>query len=486
VSAPPRLPSWAALSLAKQIALDALTAAVSARGIAATLTRDGLLQLPGGFLAWLDDEAIPARLVDKTAAQRPVPLGPATLHVSGGGGMLDMQLHQQQTTTVRRMTADLRRSAALAGTPPGEEPPRVISAAARKVEHLTAILRALAPLARAVVFPCANGVAFSAEEFAATSAEYAGADDSLHFPLYVFCKLRDESDAPYLTTMGLFVFALPEVALPLPAGASFQDVMGALGELQREMVLEGWWPEHGATFESSLGPLRLESVEAQGDDGPVERIGVFAVPPGPFEPAALAQARYRFAFERCAAAPGILGTMDRLHQNPPSGFVVDHHLRAGRDSFAVTNGLGLRRQEGATVDDENERVELLLPVRAIEPWALNVLWVAASQLHGHDASRPMHPFDRIVFGADSGLLAGLRRVLFGAPLGGIVGAILWPRRDLKPRVHATPVSTWALAPILADELAAFRARPGAQQAWIEERTARGDVEEIFARWEHRS
>ncbi len=421
-------------------------------GVRAEVVSDGRIQLPFGFLAWVDPQPFPARLVDDGVAQGTPGIGPACLQISGGTNETERWGHQA-TEEVRKATAAMARQLQLLAAPDEE---RIISKAALKVERLTGLLRSLAPLAESVILPQAGNMAYPSAQFQEVSAEYdVGA---YHSPLYVFSKLRTEEDGPYASSLGMFLFGLPDMAIPLPGGVPPVTMVRAMSNLQREMVAEGWWPENGKTFQTeSVGRVRIEHVQD----------ALFLVPEEmTLDPARVAVARHRFALERCALQLFGRSTMFRVR---PPGMVVDHHLLPGGKSFAITCGVSMVPQKGGTADDENDRVEIVLFSDKLGPWATKWLQWIHGILRHHDGSHPIRPFDRLV-------LPG--------PMGGIAAGIVWPWGHLSPfgsggeRVHL-----WCLLPILEEELAAFRADPSAQGAWIDERGAKGDVETLFRRWD---
>jgi hypothetical protein len=444
-------PTWVVLALRDALSAADVCARATRLGIAASTTSDGRIQLPNGFLAWIDPRPFPGPLLDTSASEARLGLGAVCLHVSGGNNELAVQAHTQPAA-MAAMTRRLRDQLSLVTTPPGDKP-RIVSAAALKVERLTELLRGLATLADSVVFPRANGVGFSASEFLAESQGYDSS--GYHFPLYVFSKVRSEDDGPYICTTGMFLFALPDIAMPLGANLAPQAAVNAVGALQREMVAEGWWPEHGATFDTPLGPVQIEHVGG----------ALFVVPTAiALDAAKVAAARYRYAREQSAATLAELGILHRVRR---PGLMVDHHLRAGGASFAVTNGVALEVQRGGTPTQENDRVELMITSRQVGPWATGWLEWATAALRGHDGSNPLKPFDRVVL---------------EAPFAGIAGCVLWPQREPFSFPGLGAVHTWSLVPILEDELAQFRANPGAQAAWLEARFASGDLETMHARW----
>jgi hypothetical protein len=253
----------------------------------------------------------------------------------------------------------------------------------------------------------------------------------------------------------MFVFGLPDVAMPYGGELGPEKAAEALGQIQREMVAEGWWPEEGASFDTVGGPVNLTRTGG----------GILAVPSElDLDPDAVAAARYRFARERFWAGVGAPSVVHRVRHED---LITDHHLVLDGASCAITNGLGLTTQKGSTPEDENERVEVALIGEAVGAWSTGWLAWIASALRGHDGSRPFRPFDRVAL---------------DEPVGMIAGCILWPRGEPWDAGLDAPVNVWAMVPILTEELAAFRARPGAQQAWMKERLAKGDVETLFDRW----
>jgi hypothetical protein len=396
-----------------------------------------MIQFPGGFLGWIDPRPLPRHLIDGSACDNPPTGGAASLHLSGGTNELERQSHDQPPA-VRKAAAEMRDRLHAGLTP--DLQPRIISAAAVKVERLTGLLQALLPHAEGLILPCASDIAFSSVELLERCKDFEVG--RYHFPLYSFAKVRPDEDGPYVSTTGMFIFGLPDVAMPYGGELGPQEASEALGELQREMVAEGWWPEEGAGFDTVAGPVGLTRTGG----------GIFAVP-GEVEldPDAVAAARY----------PSV------VHRVRGEDLITDHHLVLDGASCAITNGLGLTTQKGSTPEDENERVEVALIGNAVGAWSTGWLAWIASALRGHDGSHPFRPFDRVAL---------------DEPVGDIAGAILWPRGEPWDAGLDAPVNVWAMVPILTEELAAFRAMPGAQRAWMKERLENGDVETLFDRW----
>jgi hypothetical protein len=445
-----KLPAWAILSLPRAVSAEELCAAAREVGVGASVASDGSIQFPSGFLGWIDPAPLAPQLLDRSVSATPPRPTVACLHVSGGTLELERQSHAAPAA-IRAMTTEMRQRLDAVTAPPGQTP-RIISGAAAKVERLTSLLRGLAPLVEEVTLPMANDMTFAIEAFVERSASFA--EGHYHYPLYTYLKVRNDDDGPYVCTTGMELFALPEIASPIGEGLAPADAARVIGELQREMVAEGWWPEDGARFDGSRGPVRLASL------GGV----VFAtLADAPLDPDAIARARYRFARERVFAAGG----PEIMHRVRRPSLIVDHHLRR-RGSHAITNGLAFHAQPGGRAADANARVELILRSDALGPWATGWLAWIADALVGHDGTHPFRPFDRVVL---------------DEPMAEIAGCVLWPWGEPTPGLGAEPVVTWALVPILVEELQRFRAQPGAQAAWIDERVARRDLAEIEHRWE---
>jgi hypothetical protein len=452
---PANLPIWVTLSLSESWTTEEFCKEAAAHGVDAKALSDGRIQLPHGFLAWLDPEPFPENQIDDSAAEETPEIGPSCLHISGGTNELERQAHQQPAA-VREATAALRDRLAEMTTFPGTAP-RIISGAAAKAERLTGILQGLSWCAASVVFPHAGNIVQPAEDFVARSREFEGA---YHNPIYAFNKVRPDADGPYASCSGLFLFALPDMAIPLADGVEPVSMVRAMANLQREMVAEGWWPENGATFETEIGPVRVEQVQD----------ALFVVPTGvAITPQRLGVARHRWALERCAIRSFGRGTMFRVRT---PDLVVDHHQHSDGKSFAISNGASLVAQKGGGFDDENWRVEVFLMSDRLGPWATKFVAYANETLRGHDGSHPLRPFDRLAF---------------PQPIAGLGGMVLWPWGHFTPYGEAAGpdwrVHLWCLVPILTEELARFRAEPTAQRAWREERIARRDLSELFERWE---
>lgn len=450
------LPVWVTLSLEEVMTAEELCRAAARQEVRAEVLADGRIQLPNGFLAWIEDEPYPENLVNGVGDGEEPEMGEACLHISGGTNELERQAHQQPAA-VRQGLAGMRDGLAAMTTPPGQ-PPRIISGAALKVERLTGILRGLLPLATAVVFPRAGNLTCSADELLERSEEFG--EGAYHNPLYVYTKLRTEEDGPYASATGLFLFGLPDMAIPLAGGVEPARMVRAMFELQREMVAEGWWPENGATFDTQLGPVRVEHVQ--------DALMVVPTAVG-LEPAKLGVARHRYALERCAMTSFGRSTMFRV-RTPK--LLVDHHQLGDGASYAISNGMSLFAQKGGTVEDENWRVEVMLRSDELGPWATKFIVLVNETLRAHDGAHPLRPFDRLAF---------------PEVVAGLAGVVVWPWGYFTPYGPAAGadwrVHLWCLVPILAEELATFRADPTAQRAWREERIARDDLDEMFERWE---
>jgi hypothetical protein len=251
-------------------------------------------------------------------------------------------------------------------------------------------------------------------------------------------------------TQGLFLFGLPDMAMPLGEGVDPASAVNALGELKREMIAEGWWPESGATFSTELGSLRMERLDG----------GLFVVPQDPaLAPAAVATARYRFALELATLDPF---TPTTRHRVTTDALVADHLLRAD-GGIATTVGVGLSPQRGGSAEAQNERVEVALQTTTLGPWATQWLEWIADVLANQDGSSPLKPFDRVVM---------------ASPAGEIAGVVLWPRAPLE--TFGETVEHWTLIPFNGEELARFRSGPNEQAAWLDEIKTR--LPEMFARW----
>ena len=409
------------------------------------------LPLPRGFLAWVEDGPIPSSLLDTGASgDPPQKSGVARLHISGGTNELEVGAHQQPAA-IRKMAAEMRGNFSVMTKAPGDTTPaRIISAAGWKVEELSACLRKLCrmPWAVGIVLPQANHQAFSAREFATETEQYP---HHYHFPLYVYTKVRPDPDGPYAVTMGLFLFGLPDIAMPLSPGLEPAEAARLMGLLQNEMVAEGWWPEHGARFTTDGITLAIERV---GD-------GLFVTPTNrQFDPAKLAVARYRFALERVTTRP--LAPHTRHRVRTPE-LVCDHLLDAAGASYAMTVGLSLTPQRGGTAALENDRVELLLETKHIGPWATGWLAWIASAVRENDGKMPLKPWDRVVA---------------PEPEGDLAGVIVWPRGPWS--VLGGVVQVWGLVPFLSTELTRFRSAPGEQEAWLKAHAS--NVPALLDRW----
>ncbi|NUO50336.1 MAG: hypothetical protein HOV80_15890 [Polyangiaceae bacterium] len=412
--------------------------------------------MPGGFLARIEG-AFESRLLDESIARGPVALGPATLVISGGSNELARQ-HHQRSDVEREVGEDIARRMAAFGITPLDN--RIESSASRKMRELTGLLHTLAPLATAVILPKANQLALPIGEHTPVAAEYLEGG-SYHFPLWAYLKVRDDESIETLASTGMWTFGLPDVAMPRPANVDRKDVTLALGALQREMVAEGIWFNDGAEFPSALGPLRIWGA----------RDALFAVPAA-WEVTRPIMAAYD-RFVRLRAYGLLLG--DHTHHHIPASegeVAMEHFLRSGGRSLALTNGLSSYAQRGSQPEDENVHVELAINSPDLGPWANQWLSWAIGCLLGHDGSRPILPRDRLVL---------------PEPANGIAGAIVWPFGHVTPRTPEEPiVQLWDLIPFTPEELASFRSDPHAQRRWMDERIERNDMPEIHRRWAPRA
>lgn len=449
----PNLPSWAILSLREPLTVDELVAKARALGVRADSTRDGI-QLPYGFLARIEAAPFPARLLDRSIAETEVVVGPATLHVSGGTNDVARSEHQQPPEIRAAAKEGAAKAAAMLGY--DADSSKIESAASRKMWRLTELVRSLAPLATSLVMPQANHLVLASDAFVAMAESYAD-ESGYPFPLWSFLKVRDDEGVGTIASTGMWCFGLPDVGIALPEGEPRDAYVLAIGALQREMVAEGWWPEDGAAFTCELGEFRIRRVWDAVWMSPKS----LAVSVG----AALAERR----FARLRQLGLLLGPHTHHHRAAERGLVaVEHFLRVGESSLAVTNGLSDAPQPGGTAEDENDFVEITVTSRALGPWADGWLAWLVESLRGHDPSRPIRGRDRLV-------LPETTR--------GIAGAIVWPMGHLKPLGPNDPtVQLWDAIPILPTELAAFRETPGAQAAWMSERVERDDIAEIQTRW----
>ncbi|MFO0554765.1 MAG: hypothetical protein U0271_40685 [Polyangiaceae bacterium] len=444
------LPPWVALSLRESIDEAGVVRALAGVGVHAEVTRDGI-QLPGGFLARVAPTKWPARALDRSLFEGEVDLGAATLNVSGGSNELARSEHWQPAALKREARRMVEERLGMKADPNA----RVESNASRKMTRLTEIIAAMAPLTSAIVLPKANQLVLEPRAFAADAAHYR--EGAYAFPLWAYSKVRQDADCPVVATVGMWVFGLPDLAMPLPldAGIEVADAVRALGVVQREMVAEGLWPATGDTFTTESGLVRVERI----------RGNLFVVPDRVSRGAALERARARYSIVTGFGA--ILGD-HTLHHRPAddTGIAIEHFLRAGGDDMALTNGLSL------TELPTGARVEVAVTSRALGPWADAWLRWVVFCLRNQDPARPIQANDRLVLpepkpGVDCR----------------IAGAILWPMGHLNPAEPGGPVvELWDLVPFTVEELADFRAAPDAQRRWMDERVERGEIQAIQARF----
>ena len=448
------LPPWVVLSLPTAFDTQQLIDRAKALGVHAESTRDGI-HFPGGFLGRIDPHPFPRRLLDRSITQEELQLGPVNLVLSGGTNELARNEHQQPAELREAAREAAARTAAMVGLPEVGGP--IESTASRKVSALTALVRALAPLASVVILPRANHLATPAAEFAKRADEYL-AETGYHFPLWAYLKLRDDADCRLLESNGMWVYGLPDVGMPLPQGADQAMVVRALGAIQRELVAEGVWPESGTRLQTELGEVTLERSWD----------GLFAWPEAWKWDQTMARAQSRFARRRALSL--LIGEHTLHHIGAEQdGVAIEHFLRANNDSgIAVTNGLSDQPQLGSHAEDENDFVELTVTSPQLGPWANGWLEWLLSCFRGHDETRPIRPRDRLVL---------------PAPTQGIAGCIVWPMGHLAPEKPSAPtIRLWDLIPFTEEELADFRAGPNVQRAWMEERVTRRDIPLIQRRF----
>jgi hypothetical protein len=317
---------------------------------------------------------------------------------------------------------------------------------------LTRLSHSLAPLATAVILPKANHLAMGAQEFIGRSAEFLESD-GYHFPLWTALKVYDEPGCRLLTSVGMWIFALPDLVMPLPEGMEPSARMELMGALMREMVAEGIWFREGQEIES----FRFRSAEE----------AVFAAETDVHKLPFIKRAYDKFV--RLRALMGLFGphTLHRI-PIPLREIVTEHFMRPAGGSTAVTNGVSDFVQPGSSPEDENERVELYLSCPHLGPWATGWLGWAASGFLEHAASRPIRPFDRLTL---------------DEPVSGIAAVIVAPHGQIDGRTPQDPmVRLWRLVPITAEELQTFRKEPGLQMDWVIERAQRRELGEIERRW----
>lgn len=292
------------------------------------------------------------------------------------------------------------------------------SLTADRITRLTELVVTLCPLATTLVQPLANYMAVAAADFAADAAAYLV--DHNPTPLWAYPR----SAGGDLETTGMATFGLPELAMPItdaPAADAFAYA------LMRQMVDAGPLPV-GAVIGAALGEVAVEAA-LHGALRCVPR----GVPGAP--------ARDRVARRRAFAQ--LLGPHARMR----AAAAIDHYFLVGHaGAYAVTNGARPGRDLVVSARSLTGATEWL-------DWATQALGDAVGD---HD------------------------RIVLPAPKQGIAGVIAWPFGHIVP--ETTRVDLWVLLPITPAELAAFRADPAAQGAWIAERETRRDVHEIEARW----
>jgi hypothetical protein len=399
------LPTWIAVCLREP--LDA--AAVASRMHAAT-SRYGLA-FPGGFLARIEQGPWPRRMLDTALAEQPIDVGAATLLISGGTNELERDLHRSDLAARQQIGVALEVVSPTA---------RIESTASMKMRRLMDLVRSLAPLATAIVMPHANHLAYPIAQWMALGADY---DDGYTFPLFSALKVR----ADVLASTGMWTFGVPDVAMAATAGQR-DDHVRIVGLLQRELVAEGWWPRDGDQFDGRTLRAMWESIWIESaDEDPVQRA----------------------QFERFAQLRKILGPS--VHYFQGRDRAIEHFLREGQPSMAVTNGFSATR-------------ELSITSPRLGPWANDYLDRVALAFAG---DREIKELDRIALGGDEPIAA----------------VVPWSVGQLNPLRPGEPtVELWDLLPILPAELAEFRVRPGAQSEWIDARQQLGDFAKLHERW----
>jgi hypothetical protein len=452
-----QLPTWVILGLREPLPASEFVSRARALGVPAEETRDGI-SLPAGFLCRVVPSPLPERLCDCALLNGPLELGPAQLHISGGTNELERGQHAQPEELRRAAREAVERMRG-----PGDPHATIESNASRKVRSLLDSLVRLAPLASAVVLPHANHTAFDMGAFLERARPYLE-EGGYPFPLFSFLKVREDADIPTLESVGMWIFGLPDVAMALPDGLETHTAARCLGEVQREMVAEGRWFETDARFVTeALGEVVLVR----------RRDGLWVAPSRFTTTPAIASAASRFARRRALAQ--ILGP--HTHHHMPAladGVAIEHYLRADQSGLAISNGFADRPQAGGTPDDENLHVEIVLTSPELGPWANGWLrWIIGAMRAG-DGSRPIRPNDRMVLGDATIPIAGA--VL--CPMG-YIGAEP-PAASHHP--GAPQAELWDMLPFSHEELASFRASPGAQGDWLDAYITQGRVPELQARW----
>jgi len=273
----------------------------------------------------------------------------------------------------------------------------------------------------------------------------------------IFTELRTTPDGLHATLLGAVVLGHPDIGVSLAASAEHASAAAAL---LQGMVPRGLRPRSGMTF------------AADGTTFVVERFqngAVWLRPDGPEAPHA--DGRYRFGVT--AGLPGYLQANWSSSLTWRGAGAKDPRIELwttrGSPSLdvAITNGLGARAQVSLDPADPVAFVEIALIAPVVRGRILDALIALARTVHMPGRTAPVLPWDRCV--------------VPGLP-GGIAGAVMRPLGVLEVFPDHR-VTVFDALPILDDELAAFRADPSTQGAWIDLVCERNDFAALHARWE---
>lgn len=422
-------------------------------GIAAKPAGARVLELTRGDLSFFVEHV-----------EHPYPTQEAPAHlVFSGGPLVDPTLLDTMSD------AEVLRIERISRSGEGHFPDEIQAAAlaARRV-RLLLLLTGLAThlletgLADRLVLPhvWAREVALSKiRTLEATAGEEARRDPgrAVSFLGEIFTDRLTTPDGLHATLLGAVVLGHPDIGVSLAASAEHASAAAAL---LQAMVPRGLRPRSGMTF------------EAEGTTFVVERLqngAVWLQPAGPEAPHA--DGRYRFGVTACL--PGYLQANWSSSLTWKGAGAKDPRIelwttRASPSlHVAITNGLGARAQVGLGPADPGAFVEIAIVSPGMGGRVLDALIALAGSVHVPGRPAPLRAWDRCA--------------VPGLP-GGIAGAVLRPL-GVMPVFPDHPVTVFDALPILDGELAAFRAAPSAQGAWIDRVCESNDFTSLHARWE---
>jgi hypothetical protein len=272
-------------------------------------------------------------------------------------------------------------------------------------------------------------------------------------PVDLFVEYRPSVDGSYLRTEGAGLLGLPDVATAVVPRSG--DGLALAKERLRALVTQ--WASPSLTGSAPIPPHTVSALPSS------DRWLVTSTD------ADAQHVMYQFGFAQYAAAAfaGRQVAVDAWLVGPPRY----HVMRLACDSELVayvSNGLGSISQRGGHAEDGNDFVELCALVRHEVPGLANVIARLGAAIHAPTSTHPMGPWDRSAIQLPNGI--------------DIAGVVWKPLVDFDVIDNRWHVNVWDALPITHAELAEFRADPGAQGRWINERYERVDYAALHDRW----